>query len=40
LVVVLEHAGPIARNRIERMRQLGYVGKSETANKPIPPGKG
>jgi penicillin-binding protein 2 len=46
-VVVFEHAGsgaeiagPVARRLVERMHQLGYFGPSETAAKPIPPGKG
>jgi penicillin-binding protein 2 len=46
-VVVLEHAGSgataagsVARNLVQRMQQLGYFGGKETAEKPIPPGKG
>ncbi len=46
-VVVLEHAGhgadaagPLARNLIQRMQELGYLGSSETADKAFPPGKG
>jgi penicillin-binding protein 2 len=46
-VVVLEHAGhggevagPLARNLIERMQELGYFGAAETADKSFPPGKG
>ena len=46
-VVVLEHAGsgakiagPIARNLVERMRQLNYFDTAETADKSFPPGKG
>jgi hypothetical protein len=40
LVSGAEAAAPIARKLIERMRQLGYVGQSQTAEKQIPPGKG
>jgi penicillin-binding protein 2 len=46
-VVVLQHAGsgseaagPIARNVVERLRELGYLGASDTADKSFPPGKG
>ncbi|MEX2113235.1 MAG: penicillin-binding transpeptidase domain-containing protein [Pirellulales bacterium] len=46
-VVVLQHAGhggeaagPLARNLIERMQELGYFGPRETADKSFPPGKG
>jgi penicillin-binding protein 2 len=46
-VVVLEHggsgstaAGTIAKNLVQRMRQLGYFGEAQTAEKAFPPGKG
>jgi penicillin-binding protein 2 len=46
-VVVLEHggsgaadAGVVAKNLVRRMHQLGYFAATETAEKPLPPGKG
>jgi len=46
-VVVLEHggsgstaAGTIAKNLVQRMRQLGYFGEARTAENAFPPGKG
>ncbi|MGD9722957.1 MAG: peptidoglycan D,D-transpeptidase FtsI family protein [Pirellulales bacterium] len=46
-VIVLEHAGsggeaagPLARQLVERMRELGYFGAQATADKSFPPGKG
>ncbi len=46
-VIALEHAGsgadaagPIARAIVQRLKLQGYLGASETAEKPFPPGKG
>ncbi len=46
-VVVLEHGGSgataaatIAKNLVQRMRQLGTFGEAQTAEKAFPPGKG
>jgi penicillin-binding protein 2 len=47
LVIVLEHAGSgaanasvLAKDLIQRMRQLGYFGAPQTATARVPPGKG
>lgn len=47
LVVVFEHggsgaavAGPVAKALVERMQQGEYFGPAQTAERPIPPGKG